>query len=302
MKPNFPKNNGTKACFDNTAAAPTFSRSRTHGFTLIELLVVIAIIAILAAMLLPALSRAKTKAQAIQCLSNHKQLTLAWLMYANDNGEKLPLTVGTGGWYPGMQDFLGSNPSNWDINQDMANSLLWSYTGKAPGVFQCPAEQSYVIPTFGPYQGQRVRRLRSMTMSVWMGGVPGFFDSGPGLSEATWQVYRKLSEMAFPGPTGLIVFSDQREDENGYPNLFIDMTGYPDHPEQTQFTDDLVAFYHGGGTSYSFADGHSELKHWIDPRTMVPLLKGTLRGGGVCSFPNDPDIVWLQAHATRSLQ
>jgi prepilin-type N-terminal cleavage/methylation domain-containing protein/prepilin-type processing-associated H-X9-DG protein len=275
-----------------------------RAFTLIELLVVITIIAILAAMLLPALARAKTKSQQIQCLSNHKQLTLAWLVYVDDSGEKLPFTAGQeGAWYPGMQDFNGANPTNWDINVSMAKSPLWPYTGKAQGVFQCPSEQSYVVPTFGPYQGQHVRRLRSMAMSVWMGGIDGLVNFGPGLNEQTWRVYHKLSDMNGrpPGPSGLIAFSDQREDENSWPNLFIDMTGYPNSPALTQFTGDLVPFYHGGATSYSFADGHSEPKRWKDPRTLVPELKSQFRSDPPSiPFPNDPDIVWLQDHATRA--
>jgi prepilin-type N-terminal cleavage/methylation domain-containing protein/prepilin-type processing-associated H-X9-DG protein len=283
--------------FNRTSA--TQNDGTQGGFTLVELLVVIAIIAILAAMLLPTLAATKSKTQAIQCLSNHKQLASAWLMYASDNRESLPFSVGPDGWYPGVQDFLGSNPSNWDINQDMAKSKLWSYAGKTPGVFQCPAEQSYVVPTYGPYQNQRVRRLRSMTMSVWMGGIQGGFYFGPGINDQAWRAFHKTTDMTSPGPTGLIVFSDQREDENSFPNLFIDMTGYPDHPSQTQFTGDLVPFYHDGGTSYSFADGHSELKHWIDPRTKVPIIKGAFQPGGVIRMPNNRDIMWLQERATR---
>jgi prepilin-type N-terminal cleavage/methylation domain-containing protein/prepilin-type processing-associated H-X9-DG protein len=276
-----------------------FENLTNDGFTLIELLVVIAIIAILAAMLLPALVLAKSKAQQIQCLNNHRQLSLAWLMYASDNGDTLPRSAGTDVWYPGAQDFLGSNPTNWDINVAMAISKLWTYAGKAPGVFQCPAEQSYVVPTYGPFQGQRVRRLRSMTMSIWMGGIDGGFDFSPGVNDHNWKAFHKLSEMTVPGPTGLIVFSDQREDENSWPNLFIDMTGYPNHPELTQFDGDLVPFYHDGGTSYSFADGHSELKHWTDPRTKVPIIKGAFNPSGVIPMPNDRDIMWLQERATR---
>src|SRR5438128_8708394 len=121
-----------------------------QGFTLIELLVVIAVIAILAGMLLPTLGKAKAKARGIQCLSNHKQLTLAWLLYAEDSAEKIPLSTGgmdTPAWFSGFQDFTRGNRSNWDIEQDLTKSPLWSYAGKAHGIFQCPSEQSYVVPT-----------------------------------------------------------------------------------------------------------------------------------------------------------
>ncbi len=247
------------------------------GFTLIELLVVIAIIAILAALLLPALGKAKTKAQQIQCLSYHKQLTLAWLMYAGDNGDKIP--------YSG---------------KDLKKSPLWSYAGNAHGIYRCPAEQSTVVPTTGPFKGQRVRRVRSMAMSAWMGGVDGGrFSSSAGLDINVWKMYLSLNEMGGPGPSQLIVFGDQREDENGYPNLFFNMTGYPDRPQQTQFTEDLVPFYHGGATSYSFADGHSELRKWRDSRTLVPIVKNSFNPITSLPSPNNRDIVWLQEHATR---
>jgi prepilin-type N-terminal cleavage/methylation domain-containing protein len=274
--------------------------ARAEGFTLIELLVVIAIIAILAAMLLPVLSSAKAKAQGIQCLSNHKQLTLAWLLYAGDSDDKLPFSAGgTAAWFSGMQDFDGGNRSNWDINQDLTKSPLWSYAGNAHGIFQCPSEHSYVVPTTGPSQGQPVRRVRSMAISAWMGGLEGGFNFGPGLSESTWRVYHKVSDMTGPGPGGLIVFSDQREDQNGFPNLFFDMSGYVDRPQDTQFNADLVPFYHGGATSYSLADGHSEMKRWTDPRTKVPVWKNAIQKIGVVRSPNNRDIVWLQERATR---
>ena len=282
---------------------PNLHRKTALGFTLIELLAVVAIIAILASMLLPALSKAKAKAAGIQCLGNHKQLLLAWTMYSDDQRDRIPFSASTSGnpaaWFSGYQDFDGGNRSNWDVEQDLKKSPLWAYAGNAHGIFRCPAELSTVIPVTGPLKGQRVRRVRSMAMSAWMGGVDGRLNAGPGLSNSAWRVPLSLNDMADPGPSQLIVFSDQREDQNGYPNLFFDMSGYPDQPQLTQFTDDLLPFYHGNATSYSFADGHSELKRWKDPRSLVPLWKGKNQWIGLMRQPNNRDIAWLQERATR---
>jgi prepilin-type N-terminal cleavage/methylation domain-containing protein/prepilin-type processing-associated H-X9-DG protein len=288
---------------DQTSHQP---KNPGYGFTLIELLVVIAVIAILAAMLLPALGRAKQKTAGIQCLSNHRQLTLAWLMYTQDSRDRLLFSASNNSvddpytWFKGYQDFDGANRSNWDIEQDMKKSPLWSYCGNSPGIFKCPAENSTVT-----VQGSKLPRVRSMAMNAWMGGFgagrgPGWLEAGdPGQSGSIWRVYASLNQIVAPGPSQAIVFSDQREDENGYPNLFFNMTGFPDKPQLTQFFNDLVPFYHGGATSYSFADGHSEPRRWRDPRTLVPLTKNGFQGVTSLASPNNRDIVWLQERATR---
>jgi prepilin-type N-terminal cleavage/methylation domain-containing protein/prepilin-type processing-associated H-X9-DG protein len=278
--------------------------SRYAGFTLIELQVVIAIIAILAAMLLPALNKAKHKALGIQCLSNHRQLTLAWLMYAQDVGDKLPFSASNNpnddpyAWVKGVMNFSGNNPSNWNLEEDIKKSPLWFYCGNSPGIFKCPAEKSTVT-----VQGRALPRVRSMAMSAWMGGFGdghgvGGLKDGP-MDSAVWKVYAKLNQILDPGPSRSIVFSDQREDQNGYPNLFFCMTGFPDQPQLTEFYGDLVPFYHAGSTSYSFADGHSEPRRWRDPRTLVPVTPNTIQGIGVLRSPNNQDLIWLQERATR---
>src|ERR1043166_6649262 len=104
-----------------------------------------------------------------------------------------------------------------------------------------------------------------------------------------WKVYANLNQIVDPGPSQSIVFSDTREDENYYPNVYFCMTGFPDKPQLTQFYNDLVPFYHGGATSYSFADGHSEQRKWRDQRTLVPVWKNQFQSFKVRASPNNHD-------------
>jgi len=270
-------------------------RSRGIGaFTLIELLVVIAIIAILAALLLPALTRSKLKTQGIQCMNNHRQLALAWRMYSDDNRDYLALASDGGStpapaWVTGLMDFNPANSSNWDPTVDIYKSPLWSYCGKSLGIWKCPADRSYI--TVG---GVRKPRVRSMSMNFWFGGFGG---GDGGLSDGGWRLYFKMSDLVDPGPTRTWLLLDMREDSIDIGNFAPDMRGWPNNPSQTGFYD-LPGMYHGSACGFSFADGHAELKKWRDPRTMPPLVQGGLIPDHI-STPNNRDVVWLQERSTR---
>jgi prepilin-type N-terminal cleavage/methylation domain-containing protein len=169
------------------------SRTANGGFTLIELLVVIAIIAILAAMLLPALAKTKEKAKGIMCMGNSRQLMLAWQMYAGENRDNLTgADVGGSGtdWVTGFLDF-SSSPANWDVNNDITQSPLWPYCGKSAAIFKCPSDRSTVLNSVGA----RVPRVRSVSMNCFMGGPDGSAYGGPLTANSNFKTFSKITNI-----------------------------------------------------------------------------------------------------------
>ncbi len=258
------------------------------AFTLIELLIVIAIIGVLAALLLSALSQAKSRAQTTVCLNNLKQLQLAWLIYCDESEDQVPYNT----WYQNWPNF----PKNWvsgvmSYETEPESPFFWTHADstntalllnpsrsqlgpfiRSAAVFRCPSDKSWIL-----LGGQRYPRVRSYSMNEQVGdyvnkGAPNTFTRKDQIGLPVW------------------VFIDTHEDST--------VDGWFQFGSNTPLTapgsyswQQLPASRHNGSGVISFSDGHVETHRWVDGRTIVPV-KRILQGG--IPAPNSKDIDWLR--------
>ncbi len=266
---------------------PALPRARRSGFTLIELLVVIAIIAILASMLLPALARAKLKATGAACLNNQKQLVLAWLLYANDNDDRILPTryrdergqveLYAGGYWRGPQPDIAANISLDEAMRRVVNGLSNSPLTKyvAYGTYHCPGD------------------LRTKHLKPGKGWAFDSYSKADGMNGISWggiELFTKLS--GIDSASQAMVFieeADPRSYNNGTWVIDVSPPGWVDP----------FAIFHGNVSTFAFADGHAELHRWLEGST---IKAATDSAAGKSSFywsggnSKNRDFRWVYEH------
>jgi prepilin-type processing-associated H-X9-DG protein/prepilin-type N-terminal cleavage/methylation domain-containing protein len=255
-----------------------FRKSVRVAFTLIELLVVIALIALLAALLLPALNKSKTKGESLVCANNLKQLTVAWVLYADESGDWLVNNHGVPETLACRQTWA-NNVQDWEASDDntnlifLTNSKLGPYAGRSMSIYKCPGDRE---------PGPNGARIRSVSMNAMVGN-PGELTNR--FNPAYVQFYKKESISV---PAGIFVFLDEHADtlnDGFFVNVLEEYTW-----------GNLPASYHNGAANFSFADGHVEPHRWRVTETVRPVLR--TRIGAIPAAPAT-DFDWLKTRTSR---
>ena len=252
-----------------------------RAFTLIELLVVIAIIAILAAMLLPALNRAKIKAGAVDCVSRLKQLQAAAFMYKDDFSDILipnsPGSFSQASWVSGYQEGWAALPANITPSYytDPQYALMAPYIGNNLKILKCPGD---TVPSAN---GQRIR---TYSMNSQMGAFGGLVNYNTG-----WKQYVKMSDIIVPTPVEAFIFTEEHPGSvnDGYLEVGLTSPTFPDVP----------GALHAGSSGYSYADGHAALRKWMTPVLLIPVVQN-VPVNRVATTANNVDWMWTRDHAS----
>jgi prepilin-type processing-associated H-X9-DG protein len=245
---------------------------RTGAFTIVELMVVVALIAILAGILLPALSQARQRANAIFCLNNTRQLVVAWDLYATDNNGRFAYNFGGTGdrGLSGLPRTFANwvnNVLTWDLESDNTNvasvteASLGPYTAKSAKIYRCPMDDAL---SYVQQNARWKQRVRSYSMNAMVGDAGDLSKTGFNVNNPYYTQFFMLS--AVPEPSEIFVFIEE------HPDSIND--GYFLNKAYSKSWIDLPSARHNGAGSVSFADGHGELHPWVNDSTMRPEEPG----------------------------